>query len=112
VRPKTAQDVSRIVNAVVTYPDCKFAVRSSGHTVRNGVSNITDGITIDLGEINQTTYNPESNIDSIGPGARWENTYAELDKYGVVASGGRMGSFGVGGYTLGGGISVTRFDTL
>lgn len=82
-------------------------MRSGGHTVWAGASNIADGVTIDLGKLNKTIYDPVTKIASIGPGARWTHVYEELDKHGVVVAGGRDGDVGVGGFTLGGGISVS-----
>lgn len=45
-----------------------------------GASNISSGITIDLGEMDKTTYNAGTNIASIQPGGRWTDVYATLDK--------------------------------
>ncbi|KAK1851925.1 FAD binding domain-containing protein [Colletotrichum chrysophilum] len=46
--PRNAEEVSKTVQALVATPECNFAVRSGGHTVWPGASNIQDGITIDL----------------------------------------------------------------
>lgn len=45
-----------------------------------GASNIQEGITIDLGLLTATTYNPETRIASLLPGARWADVYAEVEK--------------------------------
>jgi len=92
------------VNAIVQTPGCNFAVRSGGH-VAWGASAIDDGIAIDLGAMNSTTYNPETGLASIEPGARWENVYQVLEPQGVNVAGGRDGDVGVAGLLLGGGIS-------
>jgi FAD/FMN-containing dehydrogenase len=42
---------------------------------------------------------------SVGPGSRWGKVYREVEKFSRVAVGGRVGTVGVGGLTLGGGIS-------
>lgn len=62
-------------------------------------------MTIDLSHLNSTSYNPQTNIASIGPGGRWQNVYADLVKYGITVTGGRDGDVGVGGFLLGGGNS-------
>jgi hypothetical protein len=45
-----------------------------------GANNISSGITIDLGEMDKTTYNPGTEIASLQPGGRWTGVYAVLDK--------------------------------
>lgn len=45
-----------------------------------GASNISSGITIDLGQMNKTTYNPSTKIASLQPGGRWADVYAVLEK--------------------------------
>jgi FAD/FMN-containing dehydrogenase len=79
-----------------------FAVRSGGHTPWPGAANIKDGVTIDLSWLNQTVYNAEKSIASLGSGATWNSVYAELDKLKVSVPGGRASSVGVGGLILGG----------
>lgn len=44
-----------------------------------GASNISSGITIDLGGMDKTTYNAGTKIASIQPGGRWTDVYATLD---------------------------------
>ena len=59
VRPETAGEVAKVVNTLVeankTSP-CQFAIRSGGHTTWAGSANIEDGVTVDLGYMNSTTY--------------------------------------------------------
>lgn len=105
VLPKTAQDVSLAVKTLVRAHragPCLFAVRSGGHTPWPGAANIKDGVTIDLSSLNQTVYNAEKSIASLGSGATWNSVYAELDKLKVSVPGGRASSVGVGGLILGG----------
>lgn len=110
VRPTRAEDVSLAVKTLVTasskeYP-CRFAVRGGGHTPWGGASNIHGGVTIDLSLMNKTTYDKQKSTASIGPGSRWVNVYEVLDPLGVAVPGGRAGSVGVGGLTLGGGVVI------
>lgn len=108
VLPTTAQDVSLAVRTLVRAHragPCLFAVRSGGHTPWPGAANIKNGITIDLSLLNQTVYNAEKSIASVGPGARWDSVYAELDKFKVSVPGSRSPRVGVGGLILGGGNS-------
>lgn len=86
-------------------PQCGIAVRSGGHTTFAGANNIDEGATIDLGNMNTTTYHPENSTASIHPGSRWLQVYETLDALGVTVPGGRAGTVGVAGLILGGGNS-------
>ncbi|CRG89198.1 Bifunctional solanapyrone synthase [Talaromyces islandicus] len=110
VQPHNAHEVSLTLKTLVRAGDDKsagewhIAVRSGGHgpAYANSVDN---GVTIDLAHINQTSYNRDTNIASIGAGGRWANVLAELQKEGVLVPGGRDGNVGVGGFLLGGGLN-------
>ena len=67
-----------------------------------GAANMQDGITIDLGEMNQVTVSKDRTITSVGGGARWEDVYLKLDAMDLAVSGGRVYDVGVGGLTSGG----------
>lgn len=45
-----------------------------------GANNIGSGITIDLGQMNKTTYSPGTKIASLQPGGRWTDVYDVLEK--------------------------------
>ncbi|KAK5087911.1 hypothetical protein LTR05_002127 [Lithohypha guttulata] len=98
VQPRDAVEVAQVVSTLVesnnTYP-CKFAVRSAGHTTWAGSNNIEDGVTIDLGLINNTIYYAENSTAGVGPGARWLGVYKTLDALNIAAAGGRAGTVGV-----------------
>ncbi|KAH8879824.1 FAD-binding domain-containing protein [Thozetella sp. PMI_491] len=105
VQPRTTEEVARALKSILDTEGCQFAIRSGGHMSWAGSNNIQDGVTIDLGLINQTVYNAETQIASIGPGGRWTDVYWALEKKGVMVAGGREGLVGVGGLILGGGIT-------
>jgi hypothetical protein len=84
--------------------DWAVAIRSGGHGSDRS-NNIEEGVTIDLGMLNTTTYDADSNIARVGPGARWGEVFAALKDDGVIVAGGRESVVGVGGLLLGGGIS-------
>ncbi|KAJ3957596.1 hypothetical protein N0V92_005846 [Colletotrichum tropicale] len=84
VQPRNAEEVSKTVQALVATPECNFAVRSGGHTVWPGASNIQHGITIDLGLMAKTTYNHETELASLLHGGRWTDVYHEAEKHQVV----------------------------
>lgn len=108
IQPLDAGEVAKTVTTLVqtndTYP-CKFAVRSGGHTTWAGANNIIDGVTIDLGNMNSTTYHAENSTAAVLPGARWLSVYQTLDKQNIAVAGGRAGTVGVAGLILGGGNS-------
>lgn len=67
-----------------------------------GAANIQNGVTIDLGALNQVSVGRDRRSAKIGPGLRWGQVYTELARYGLAVPGGRSGKVGVGGYLLGG----------
>ncbi|UPX11163.1 uncharacterized protein EKO05_0001785 [Ascochyta rabiei] len=108
VQPTSTEEVSKVVKILVAETGCQedqFAVRSGGHTVWAGSNNIDKGVTVDLGLINSTTLDAQTNIASIQPGSRWNQVYATLDPKGLTVAGGRAGSVGVAGFLTGGGNS-------
>ncbi|GIZ46194.1 hypothetical protein CKM354_000933000 [Cercospora kikuchii] len=107
VTPSTASEVAQTVRALQSIDgagDWHIAIRSGGHGGDN-TNNIAEGVTIDLSQLNATTYDAATNVASVGTGARWLSVYSELAKSDVGVTGGREGEVGVGGFTLGGGIS-------
>ncbi|KAF5026134.1 hypothetical protein F66182_1782 [Fusarium sp. NRRL 66182] len=104
VLPKTAQDVSKIIN-VMTKNQCKFGIRGGGHGNFPLSNSVEDGITIDFGYMNSTTYDEETNLVSVGPGGHWQDVYDTLSPHGLAVAGGRAGTVGVGGFVTGGGNS-------
>ena len=105
VRAKCAKDVSLAVKTLVAankVGTCQFAIRGGGHTPWAGASNIHNGVTIDLSLLNKTVYNKDKSTASVEPGVRWQGVYEVLDKLGVAIPGGRAGTVGVAGLTLGG----------
>lgn len=45
-----------------------------------GANNIEAGVTIDLGLMTTTTYNPDTKVASLQPGGTWAQVYSELEK--------------------------------
>ncbi|KAL2842918.1 hypothetical protein BJY01DRAFT_235845 [Aspergillus pseudoustus] len=105
VQPRNTHEVAKAVKALVEAQDVKFAVRSGGHMHWAGAAGIVNGVTIDLGLMNTTTYDAETKVVSLQPGGYWGASYKELEKYGRMVAGGREGQVGIAGLLLGGGIS-------
>ena len=106
-QPRNAAEIATAVTTLVNAePEpCKFAVRSGGHSSIPGASSIEDGVNIDLGLMNSTTYHENNQTVAIQPGAQWGSVYKTLDSLGVMVAGGRASTVGVGGLVLGGGNS-------
>ncbi|RAH67585.1 FAD-binding oxidoreductase [Aspergillus aculeatinus CBS 121060] len=86
-RPFNETQLSYAVTCAREHPLCPIAIKSGGHASFAGASNTAKGIV------------------QVGAGNRWSNVYKELEKVNLTVAGGRTGSLGVGGFTLGGGIS-------
>lgn len=104
VQPRTTEQVSQVVK-VLAKANGPLAIRSGGHTQWAGSNDVHEGITIDLGQMTEVTYDKQSKLASIQPGSRWANVYEELLKHQVCVAGGRDGNVGVGGFLTGGGNS-------
>lgn len=102
--PTQASEVSAAI-LLVRATKCHFAVKSGGHAAFAGASNIQDGLAIDLSGLSVLKLSSNNSILSVGPGNRWEDVYLFLDPFNLSVIGGRVGDIGVGGLTLGGGIS-------
>ncbi|KAI0394219.1 hypothetical protein F5Y17DRAFT_458134 [Xylariaceae sp. FL0594] len=108
IRILAAPNVSAKADPLISSRGCQFAVRSGGHTAFAGAANIAGGVTIDLSRLSSITLSVPGNILptlSVGAGSNWGAVYEYLDPLQLSANGGRSTSVGVGGLTLGGGIS-------
>ncbi|ROW09244.1 hypothetical protein VPNG_05899 [Cytospora leucostoma] len=68
-------------------------------------ANINNGVLIDLSALNGINYDAASGTVVVGAGNRWADVYRGLDPYNVTVVGGRELDVGVGGLTLGSGLS-------
>ena len=103
--PETPEDVSTAVSIISSIESCHFAIKGQSHAPAQGFANIDNGVTIDMTRLNSVTVNADHTVASIGAGATWSDVYSYLDTLGLSVAGGRNGAVGVGGLTLGGGIS-------
>jgi FAD/FMN-containing dehydrogenase len=104
VTPRSAEDVAITIRVLKTW-ECQFAVKSGGHAAFAGASNIQDAVTIDLGGLNGIDVKSDRLQVSVGAGAKWSDVYPVTDKAKLGVVGGRVPGIGVGGLTLGGGLS-------
>ncbi|KAL4871583.1 hypothetical protein BDV12DRAFT_206282 [Aspergillus spectabilis] len=103
VEPFTASDVSQILGILV-HNCCHFAVKGGGHSRHAGDSNSISGVTMDLDRMAQIAI-LDGNKARVGGGANTHQVYQTLDAHNLSFVGGRVGTVGVGGFTLGGGTS-------
>ncbi|KAI9642168.1 hypothetical protein NHQ30_008970 [Ciborinia camelliae] len=76
-----------------------------GHAPAAGQANINQGVTIDLSSLHAISVSSDRSVVSVGPAATWGEVYLELDSLQLAVPGGRVYAVGVGGLTVGGGIS-------
>lgn len=105
-------------NNLSSLAGCQFAIRSGGHASFAGAANIAGGVSIDLSGLSSITLSPPG-VDvvaegvgtsspptlSVGVGSTWGSVYTYLDALNLSVNGARAAGVGVGGLTLGGGIS-------
>lgn len=78
------------------------SVRGGGHNVA-GIC-LCDGLVIDLSSMRSVHVNPMARTVRVEGGATWQDVNHELQPFGLAAAGGYVGTTGVGGLTLGGGL--------
>jgi FAD/FMN-containing dehydrogenase len=81
----------------------EIAVRGGGHNPA-GHCAVDDGLVIDLTRMRKVEIDPEAGVAVSGGGATWLDFDAATQQHGLVTPGGVVGSTGVTGLTLGGGI--------
>jgi FAD/FMN-containing dehydrogenase len=79
------------------------SVHGTGHNVA-GISLCDDGLVIDLSAMKGIHVNPAARIARVEPGVTWAELNHELQAFELAATGGFVGTTGVGGLTLGGGL--------
>ncbi|KAI9659179.1 MAG: hypothetical protein M1831_003761 [Alyxoria varia] len=108
VAPTSDEDVAQVIKIIAPHGrvgDIQFAVRGGGHTPFEGSANIDKGVTIDLSNLDDVNVSNDRETTTVGMGAKWGDIYQRLDEMGLAVAGGRVSSVGVGGLTLGGGLS-------
>jgi len=97
-----ADDVATAL-AFAQQHDLEIAVRGGGHNPA-GHCAVDDGLVIDLSRMRNVGVDPEARIAISEGGATWMDLDAATQAHGLVTPGGVVGSTGVTGLTLGGGI--------
>ncbi|KAF2804894.1 FAD-binding domain-containing protein [Mytilinidion resinicola] len=98
VRPRTVQELS----TAVTLLKREYAESSNNSGDKLAIKG---GVVIDLSLFCEVTPSEDGSSVIIGGGAKWMNVSKVLDERGLAVAGGRNSAVGVGGLTLGGGVS-------
>ena len=86
----------------------RVSVRGGGHNA-GGLGVCDDGLVIDLAPIRYVHVDPASQTVRVGGGCRWSDVDHATHAFGLAVPSGVVGSTGVGGLTLGGGMGhLTR----
>ncbi|GJM29397.1 MAG: FAD-linked oxidase [Cyclobacteriaceae bacterium] len=99
-------DVIRTVN-FARDNNLLVAVRGGGHNVAGNAMN-DDGIVIDLSQMRAVLVNPNQKTAIVQGGAIWRDVDRETQVFSLACAGGVVSDTGVGGLTLGGGLSWFR----
>ena len=83
--------------------DVPASVRGTGHNVA-GTSLCEGGLVIDLSAMKGIHVHPKTRTARVEPGVTWAEVNQELQVFGLAGTGGFVGTTGVGGLTLGGGL--------
>ncbi|KAJ5822832.1 FAD linked oxidase N-terminal [Penicillium robsamsonii] len=104
IEPSSASDVAKALSVLVDHW-CYFSVKGGGHSRTAGDSNSIGGVTVDLDLLSQVDVLDNGNKARVGGGATSVQVYHALESRNLSFVGGRVGSVGMGGFTLGGGTS-------
>lgn len=104
IQPPDAEGVAKVLQTLVNNW-CQFAVKGGGHSRSPNDSNSVGGVTVDLGLIDSVEVLLNGTTARVGGGATTFQVYNALEPRNLSYVGGRVGTVGVGGFTLGGGTS-------
>jgi len=85
-----------------------IAIRGGGHN-GGGLGSVDDGLVVDLSQINGIEVDAQAKIARVGGGALLKDMLEATNQHGLTVPVGIIGTTGVGGLTLGGGVGhLTR----
>ena len=106
-RVADADDVARAVS-FARERDVLLAVRGGSHN-GGGLGTCDDGLVVDLSGLKRIEVDPGARTVRVGGGCVWKEVDAATGEHGLATPSGIVGSTGVGGLTLGGGLGhLTR----
>ena len=106
-RCASADDVATVVG-FARDRDLLLAVRGGGHNGA-GLGICDDGVVCDLSPLKDIQVDPEARTVRVGGGCLWREVDRATNEHGLATPSGIIGTTGVGGLTLGGGLGhLTR----
>ncbi|MDX6521443.1 MAG: hypothetical protein QOF08_2048 [Gaiellales bacterium] len=102
VRCATPADVAAVIGFARTHGSL-LAVRGGGHN-GGGLGSCDDGVVIDLSPMRQIDVDAGNKTVRVGGGCTWAEVDSATHEVGMATPCGIIGTTGVGGLTLGGGI--------
>ena len=102
IRAASADDVAAGIGFARSH-DVPLAIRGGGHSAP-GLGTIDDGVVIDLAPLSAVTVDAAGRTVAVGGGATLTQVDAATAEVGMATPLGILGTTGVGGLTLGGGI--------
>ena len=106
-RCASADDVATVVG-FARDRDLLLAVRGGGHNGA-GLGICDDGVVCDLSPLKDIQVDPEARTVRVGGGCVWREVDRATNEHGLATPSGIIGTTGVGGLTLGGGLGhLTR----
>jgi FAD/FMN-containing dehydrogenase len=101
------EDVSRAIR-YANDEGLRIAVRGGGHN-GGGLGSVDDGLVVDLSAMKRITIEPEAKVAHVQGGALLKELLEAGQEHGLTVPVGVIGTTGVGGLTLGGGLGhLTR----
>jgi len=95
-------DVTKLIGFARDH-DLVIAVRGGGHNGA-GLGTVDDGVVIDLSSLKNIQVDPDARIVRVGGGCVWREVDGATGQHGLATPSGIIGTTGVGGLTLGGGL--------
>src|SRR5918999_632735 len=106
-RPTRPGDVASVV-AFARDRNLPLAIRGGGHNGA-GLGTVDDGVVIDLSLLKDIQVDPQARTVRVGGGCTWGEVDRATNEHGLATPSGIIGTTGVGGLTLGGGLGhLTR----
>ena len=102
--PLTTDEVAEALS-IILERSCRFSVKSGGHARYPDDSISVGGVTIDLQRMRSLELSTDRSTVKLGAGHVLYSMYHGLENYNLTSLGGRTADVGLGGYTLGGGLS-------
>lgn len=109
VRARSAHDVAAAVDFAARHGlECR--PKSGGHSYV-GASSVTGGLVVDVGPLDEVSYDAATQVVDVGAGATLYPVHVALAGHGRTIPTGTCPTVGAAGLTLGGGVGVASHDS-